>query len=183
MDTRPGIPRFKGSFQTFRVIFNTNRETGLEESLFVFSQGARIKVHRYLWLKFLWNELTKDEWLLFISMPETLNSDIYYNALRAINKVGKKKVRNRLITTPYIEDRDKPTKDRYRGYRCIDVEIFYDRRRLPKVPKFSGYVKSSSQVGSKRPQKSSFLDLIIPTGEDYSERIFDWFTYLTVGER
>jgi hypothetical protein len=180
--TRPGIPRFRGSFNTFRVTYNEDRENGTADYLLVFSQGKRVKVHRYLWLKFLWNELTKDEWFLFISMPETLNSNLIYNSIRAINLKGKKWVRNRLIDSPFLDSKDIPTKDKYRGYQGLKVEIHFENRRLPKVPKFSGYVKSSSQVGSKRSRKSSFLDLIIATGEDYSEVVFDWFAYLTVGE-
>jgi len=182
MTTRPGLPRFSGGFKSFSVSQFTDREDGTESRLFVFSQGARPKVHEYLWLKMLWNELTKDEWELFYSMPETLNNEIIYSSLRAINFQGKRKTRRRLLNTPLIDEKDKPSYDRYRGFMRLKVEISREIRRLPKVPKFSGYIKSASAVGSKSPRKSSFLDLMVVNEDDYMEIVFDWFTYLTIGE-
>jgi hypothetical protein len=181
MTARSGLPRFSGGFKSFSVTQFTDREKGTESRLFVYSQGSRIKVHRYLWLKYLWNELTRNEWMLFLIMPETLNSEIIYNSLRAINIKGKRAIRQKLIATPHIKEEDKPTYERYRGFLRLDVEIHLEFRSLPKVPKFSGYVKSSSAVGSKNSTgKSSYLDLMAINSEDYSVHVFDWFTYLTI---
>lgn len=183
MTTRSRIPRFSGGFKTFSVSQFNDREKGTESRLFVYSQGSRPKVHKYLWLKMLWNELTKEEWELFYSMSETLNSEIIYSSLRAINFQGKRKTRQRLINSPLIPEEDKPSYDRYRGFMRLKVEISKETRSLPKVPKFSGYIKSASAVGSKQPRKSSFLDLMAVNENDYKmEIVFDWFTYLTIGE-
>lgn len=182
MTARPGLPRFSGGFKSFSVSQFTNRETGAESRLFVYSQGSRVKVHRFLWLKMLWNELTKLEWELFLAMPETLNSEMIYSSLRAINFQGKRKTRNRLIQSTVIDDELRPTHDRYRGFQRLNVEISRENRSLPKVPKFSGYVKSASAIGSKSPRKSSLLDLMTINDQDYMEIVFDWFSYLTVEE-
>jgi hypothetical protein len=183
MTTRPGLPRFAGGFKTFSVSQFNDREKGTDSRLIVYSQGSRPKVHKYLWLKYLWNELTKEEWELFYSMSETLNNEIIYNSMRAINFQGKRVTRHRLIASPLIDEKDKPTYDRYRGFMRLKVEISHETRRLPKVPKFSGYIKSASAVGSKQPRKSSFLDLMAVNEEDYNMNVvFDWFTYLTIGE-
>lgn len=183
MTTRPRLPRFSGGFKSFSVSQSSDREKGTESRLFVYSQGSRTKVHEYLWLKMLWNELTKLEWELFYSMPETLNSEIIYSSLRAINFQGKRRTRQRLIASPLIEKKDKPTHDRYRGFMRLKVEISKEIRSLPKVPKFSGYIRSASAVGSKSPGKSSFLDLMVVNENDYNmEIVFDWFTYLTIGD-
>jgi len=132
----------------------------------------------------LWNELTKSEWELFLAMPESLNNEMIYGTLRSINFQGKRKTRQKLLTGPAeIESDYIPTHDRYRGYQRLDVEIQAGTTSLPKVPKFSGYVKSSSAVGSKHQQtKSSYLDLMTINSEDYNEIEFDWFSYLTVDE-
>jgi len=183
MTARSGIPRFSGGFKAFSVSFNTNRETGTESRLFVYSQGSRQKVHIYLWLKLLWNELSKDEWKLFLSMPETLNNEMIYDSLRAINFQGKRATRQRLIKSPYCPKEYLPNYDRYRGFMRLNVEISLENRRLPKVPKFSGYVKSASAIGSKRSSgKSSYLDLMAINCEDYEKVVFNWFSYLTIGE-
>lgn len=183
MTTRSGIPRFAGGFKTFSVSQFNDREKGTESRLFVYSQGSRPKVHKFLWLKLLWNELNKQEWELFLSMPETLNSEMIYSSLRAINFQGKRITRRRLIEAPFVDEKDKPTYDRYRGFMRLKVEISREIRSLPKVPKFSGYIKSASAVGTKTSRKSSFLDLMIVNEEDYKlDIVFDWFSYLTIGE-
>lgn len=185
MTARSGLPRFSGGFQSFSVSFNEDRENGVDSRLFVYSQGSRPKVHIYLWLKLLWNELTKDEWLLFLSMTETFpkSSEMIYDSLRAINFQGKRKTRQRLIQSPICPKLYKPDYDRYRGFMRLNVEISRETRRLPKPPKFSGYIKSASAVGSKRSSgKSSYLDLMAINCEDYNEVVFNWFSYLTIVE-
>jgi hypothetical protein len=183
MTARSGLPRFSGGFRTFSLSLNTNREKATEDRLFVYSQGSRPKVHVYLWLKMIWSELRRDEWELFLAMPETLNNEIIYCSLRAINFQGKRVTRQKLINSPYVPKEYRIDYDRYRGYQRLNVEISRETRSLPKVTKFSGYVKSASAIGSKRsPGKSSILDLMTINNEDYSEIEFNWFAYLTVDD-
>ena len=182
MTARPGIPRFSGGFKSFSVLQFNDREKGTESRLFVYSQGSRPKVHKYLWLKLLWDELTKQEWALFLSMPETLNNEMIYGSLRSINFQGKRVTRRRLIEAPFLSNEDKPSYSVYQGFKRLNVEISLEIRNLPKVAKFSGYIKSASAVGSKSPKKSSYLDSLAINETDYSETVFDWFAYLTIGE-
>jgi hypothetical protein len=139
-------------------------------------------VVEYLWLKFLWDELTRKEMELFLSMSETVKSELKYAALRATTILGKRHVRQRILECPFLPG-PSPSRERYQGYlSSLDVEIHDFTRRLPKVTKYSGYVKSSSAVGSKRPPGSSFLDPLIIIDYDYTEISFDWYNYLTVGD-
>jgi len=180
MTTRPGIPKFKGGFRKFAVTIYTNREKGTISRLLVYSQGSRVKVHEYLWLKYLWDELTKKEMELFLTMPETLSSEIKYAALRAVLIKGKKHVRDRLINSPFLTGEDTPTRIRYQGFQRLDVEIQNEQlRSLPKVPKFSGWIKSSSAKDRGSARRPSFLDPLAVNEEDYVEHDFDWFTHLT----
>jgi len=176
-------PKFHGPFQTFRVGLSTNREKGTQDNLVVYSQGSRHAVQKYLWLKFLWDELTKEEWRLFLIMPETLNSEMKFGALRALLLIGKKEIRTKLINCPFLEGEDIPLRERYQGIKGLDVEIQSESRRLPKVPKFSGWIKSSSKVGRKSSKKSpAFTEPLDSIGDDYETITFDWYYYLTVGE-
>lgn len=178
----PGIPRFKGSFKTFSVTAFTNRETGTESRLLVYSQGSRTKVNEYLWLKFLWDELTKTEMELFLIMPETLKNPLKVGALRAILEIGKLRVRNKILKFPFKSKKECPSRERYRGYRRLNVEIHWISRSLPRVPKFSGWVRSSSAIGTKRPRGSSLLEPLAIHENDYADNEFNWYSYLTVGE-
>lgn len=183
MTARLSYPSFKGAFKSFEVSAYTNREKGTDSRLHVFSQGNRDKVLEYLWLKFLWDELARIEYELFIICPETLNSDMKIGALRASLIIGKKKVRNRLCECPFLEESKRPSRIRYQGFKRLDVEISRISRSLPKVPKFSGWVKSASSIGSKRrPGGPSFLEPLAIIENDYEDVIFNWYSYLTVDE-
>lgn len=176
---RPGLPRFQGPFKAFSVSLSTNREKGTDDRLLVYSQGSRAKVHEYLWLKHLWDELTKEEMKLFLTMPETLKSEMKFGALRALLLLPKKKVRQKLVDSPLIPESERPTRLRYLGFKRLDVEILRITRSLRKVPKFSGWIRSSSAVGSKRrPGGPSYLEPLAIIENDYIDNVFDWFTYL-----
>lgn len=183
MKARPGIPRFSGPFKSFSVTLDSNRETGTENRLLVFSQGNRAKVVEYLWLKWLWDELSKEEMLLFLTLPETLKSGIKVAGLRAALIAGKKQVRVRLSEGPLPSDFHTPTRLRYLGFKRLDVEISRFRRSLPRVPKFSGWIRSSSKKGSKRRAGGpSYLEPLAIIDNDYIDICFDWYNYLTVDD-
>lgn len=182
MTAGPGFPRFRGSYRTIRITVSTNREKGTKENFLVYSQGSRGAIQKYLWYKFLWDELTKQEMELFLIMPETISDPLKFGALRALLILGKKKVRDRIVTTPFLDEKDKPTRIKYQGIKGLRIEISREIRKLPKVPKFSGWIRSSSAKGSKRPGGPSFLEPLAIREDDYSEFSFDWYSFLTVGE-
>lgn len=183
MTARPGHPRFSGPFKSFSVSKFTNRETGTDSRLLVYSQGSRAKVVQYLWLKFLWDELTKKEFELFLILPETLNSQIKVAVLRSLLIQGKKVTRERLNKALILLGEEPHTRESYLGYKRLDVEIYDFTRSLPRVPKFSGWIKSSSAVGSKRKSRGpSFPEPLAIIENDYEDVEFDWYSLLTVGD-
>lgn len=183
MTARPGIPRFGGPFKSFSVMRVTNRETGVEDRLLVYSQGSRAKVVEYLWLKLLWDELTKKEFELFLIFPETLNSEIKIAFLRTLLIQGKRVTRERLNRAQKLLGLKVSSRERYQGYKRLDVEINDLQRRLPRVPKFSGWVRSLSAVGSKRSSRGpSYLEPLASIENDYEDEKFSWYEVLTVGD-
>lgn len=183
MIARPGLPRFQGPFKTFSVSVSTNRERSTDRRLLVYSQGSRAKVAQYLWLKFLWDELSRKEYELFISLPETLKSELKYDTLRASLIIGKRKLREKLCKCPFLDEKERPTRIKYLGFKRLDVDIHDVTRSLPKVAKFSGYVRSSSAVGSKRrPGGPSYLEPLAIHENDYMDNSYNWYNYLTVGD-
>lgn len=178
----PRFPGFPGKFKTFSVALNTNRETGSEERLLVYSKGSRASTSEFLWLKWLWGTLSKAEYELFIALPETIKEDMKYDALRASITIPMRQIRKRLIQYPYHPLGKAPTYSRFLGLRkAIIVETNKYQRTLPKVPKFSGWIKSSSQLGSKRPRGSGLPEPIHTQEENDASIKFDWYFYLTVG--
>lgn len=174
-------PSFKGAYKTFRVSCNTNRENGTQDRLVVYSQGSRPAVVKYLWLKYLWDELTKEEFELFLYLPEILNDELRFAALRAVLLLGKKELRKRILDCPILDPADKPLREIYLGYKRLSIEIHRESRKLPKVPKFSGWVRSSSAIGSKRQRGPGLPEPLTIIENDYEDKKFDWYYFLTVG--
>lgn len=174
------IPNFSGPFFRWKVNYNLNREKRFVDSLIVFSSGRRHKVIEYLWYKLVWDELSKDEFFLFISCPEVLKNDKIVGFLRAKLEVPKVTLRQRLLSIELKLRLPVTSRDRYLGLRRLKIDIQRSRTRLPRTPKFSGYVRNISSLG-----KSS-RGAVLP--EPVSEFVFsdeislDWYELLTVGD-
>jgi hypothetical protein len=176
----PVKPEFSGPFHRWKVSIYTDREQGLEELFLVFSTGKRGAIHRYLWLKNLWEQLSKEEYLLFITMNETLRDEKMFSFLKASISYPKATLRDNLLKMESLLGLKLSSRSSFLGYRRMRLELHRSLRKLPKVPKFSGYIKSPSkgQRGSKKAQ------LLEPTSYLWVEfeKEFDWYSLLTVGE-
>jgi hypothetical protein len=119
---------------------------------------------------------------MFILMPEVLNSELKVGALRALLIKGKKEIRTKICNKLNELGEEAPSRERYLGFKRLDVEIYEFQRSLPKTTKFSGYVKSPSSVGSKHSRKVLDEDLepLALYQTDYEDIMFDWYNYLTV---
>ena len=177
------LPRFSGSFFTWRATLSVDRNKGLQRNLLVFSSGKRAAITKFLWLKFLWNELTRTEFELFLmTLTESKRDEKKWAFLKALSLYPKKVLRKRLIAIEALYGEDISSRDSYLGYLGMSIEIHLEIRRLPAVTKYSGYVRSPSSVGSKR--KSSLSDILseaTQTDEIYIEENMNWYDLLSVG--
>lgn len=158
-----------------------DREHGTQDVFVVFSSGKRQTLHRYLWLKLVWDELTKEEFNLFISMKETLDNDKIVGFLRSKLTISRKILRKRLIEIETILGEKVSKREEYQGLQRINFEFYEVQRKLPKVRKYSGYIRTPSKAGTKRSSKTLLEpgDLISEWVED---NVVDYFHFLTVGE-
>lgn len=180
MKARPRIPRFTGGFKSFSVSISINRESRVDTRLFVFSQGSRTKVFEFLWLKLLWDELSRLEFRLLISRIDKF-SELEFSIIKSINYKGKRHTRERIqILVPD----GTYSRERYQGFKRLDVEIYEFERSLVKTPKYSGWIRSASSKGSKHPSgESSFLEALTLTEYSFElEKKIDWFLLLTVDD-
>lgn len=145
----------------------------------MYSSGSREAVREYLWLKFLWNQLSKVEYTLFLmSLKETEEKKWSTMKLMQIN--SKKVIRRRLNHWETLLGEKVSSKERLQGYFRIRIEIREETRRLPRPPKFSGYIKSPSAAGSKRQLVRQLLDEMV-VGEEYIDvEKVSWYNLLSV---
>jgi|JI61114BRNA_FD_contig_51_3973036_length_1045_multi_16_loop_1 hypothetical protein len=183
LSVAPRKPRFKGRFITTKVKLTTDHEKGMECRLIVYSKGSRQAIIKFLWLKFLWDQLTRKEFLLFITFPEVLSNEKMFNYLSVINTIPKKIARRNLLKAEEFLNLEISSRERYHGIKDLDIEIYQETRNLPKPPKFSGYVKTPSSVGTKSSRGSSFLETTTDPDVVMKSLIepISWYKLLTVG--
>lgn len=174
------IPNFSGGFSTVRVTLSTDREKGTIVRFVVFSSGKRHSLFKYLWHKLVWDELSKLEFELFLSMPESLSNPKIVGFLRSRLSIDKRVLRKRLNMLELLLGEKVTSLESYRGLKRMRLDIQKEIGRLPKVPKFSGYCRSISAIGksqgcSVKPEPASDFEFVC-------EEEFDWFFHLSVGE-
>jgi hypothetical protein len=145
----------------------------------VYSSGSRETVLRFLWLKHLWSQLTKEEYLLFISTLKD-SDEKKWSFLRLTTQIPKRVLRERLLKIEKLLGEEESSKLKLNGLYRIRFEIREETRRLPKVPKFSGYIKSPSAAGSKRQLVRQFLDEMVAEEEYKDVETISWYSLLSV---
>jgi len=174
-------PNFKGGFRTWYVNYNVNREQSTIERFVVFSSGRRQKVMEKLWLKLVWDELTKIELKLFLSMTEVLNNDKIVGFLRAILEIDKRTLRQRLIKLEQLFGEIPTSRERYKGFSSLSIEIQSEIVSLSRGKKFSGYVRNIASIGSGKRGAGEVPEPIADAEFKVVENI-DWYSLLSVGE-
>lgn len=177
----PVLPKFKGPFFHWEVEISTDRNKSTSNRFLILSSGRRGAVFNFLWLKFLWDQLTKDEYLLFLSLPETLKDDRIFGFLQNLLIFPKKLLRKRLNNLENNLGLVESSRKRYLGTKRLHLQIHWIERNLPKVAKYSGYVKSPSSVGSKRLKKTQLPETAFEK-EYIIENQINWFYLLSVDE-
>lgn len=181
METARKIPNFQGSFRTLRVNYNINREKSTVDRFVVFSSGKRQSIVRYLWLKLVWDELSKLEFELFLSMPEVLSNNKILGFLRSRLKLDKRILRQRLLYFENLLEGKSSSRLSYQGIRRMKIDIQKEQIKLPRTTKFSGYVRNVSSIGRSKGGAVLPEPVSVEYIEDYEES-HDWYDLLSVGE-
>jgi len=140
------FPRFKGRFFTWRQTIFVDQENRSKVNFLVFSSGKREAVLRFLWLKLLWDQLSRIEYELFVS---TLTDHDYmkWSFLKLLQQIPKDRLRATLIGIDPFLTQGKLGRTNYLNSKGISIEIQKEHRKLPKTKKFSGYIKSLASRG------------------------------------
>jgi hypothetical protein len=109
----------------------------------VISSGKRSKVIRYFFLKFLYDELTKKEYEVFLSFEEVTRIFPIYFALKARNKRINKKTIRKILENIKFPSFKIPTREEYQGLKTMYVS--FEKKTYPPIIKpkpYSGYRRS-----------------------------------------
>lgn len=132
---------------------------------------------------FLEGKLETVVFRMLLDAPGVLEDDLFMTLLRVKNEgVDQNVLLQRLQFLQQLIGKPKWTKNLMYTYRgALKYELLEIRTPIRKVKKFSGWVRNSSAVGSKRPSAKPLI-LNVETSQDLiSEDQFDFYEFLSVG--
>lgn len=145
---------------------------------YVISSGKRSTLFKYLFLKWLWDELTSQEWYLVLNSPEFFSSKEFVASARALAAgIPKKVIRDRLNKYHLLVGLKPLSQERYRSMKGIRYEFCEFELAVKPAKKFSGWVRHQNDQGSLR--VSSVFEIEPSIFTEKSE--IDLFFILSVG--
>lgn len=175
-----------GELRNFRTITwkssNQSPNTLTKTFWSVKTNFRKYKFIKYLQIKALVGECNYTEYRCLLDAPGVLEDDLFIDALRAWKTdVPKKILWQRLATLQRLLQQPAWELNLYYTFnKVVKYELIEARQSIRKVKKYSGYVRNSSQVGSKR-KNQSFSEQ--PESFEWNTSDdFDFYHYLTVGE-
>jgi len=176
----------KGKVRNFRKLHwdsaNHKPETLTKTFWEVRTNYRKHKFIQYLQMKHLNGECNLTEYRCLLDAPGVLRDNLYIDALRAwMTDVPRRILWQRLATLQRLLQLPEWSLNLYYTYNgSVNYEIVEARQPIRKVKKFSGYVRNSSSVGSKRRSSSSRPD---PESFEWNTNVeIDYYLFLTVGE-
>lgn len=142
----------------------------------------KFTIIKYLQLKVLLGEADIVEMQCCYDAPGVLKDDLFIDALRAWKTdVPKKFLWQRLQSLQRLLQLPEWSENLYYTLdKSVNYELQLARRTIRKVKKYSGYVRNSSAVGSKRFSKAFIPD--VESFEWITNVNIDFYSFLTVGE-
>lgn len=171
------------NFHTFGWRASSPTQKNENESFWqVRTNFRKEKFIRYMKLKHLYVGLSTDELQFLVDSPGVLGDNIFISALRAkregvpLDILGE---RYRFLYSLGIISTENTQNLLYTYDGSIKFQIFRTERAIAKFKKFSGYVRNSSAVGSKRKTTNSYE----PEHFEWDNALeYDYYLFFSVGE-
>lgn len=181
-----GFTSFAGPLFQYFIVKSIDRNTGLLRRWAVFSNGKRPTLVRFLFGKWLWDELKESEMNMFWHLSE-ITDDFTINSSFRARKFGisKKDIRkrleqfNKLYSLEFFITRQQYLTLKGRGNWFFKEETV----SLRKVPKYSGYTKHYKDKGTLGTQREYYLSENEESFVDVnkSSLLFEFLTVGTIG--
>lgn len=176
------VPLFEGIPNGHRVFRQTSTLPNTREYKWrwvVLSRGKQSKTVRFLFAKWLWDELTLVEMWFLLDTAEFQNSEFLIDCFRISRELGKKELRKVLEKLDLILVLPYPvTRRQYKSLQSMGVSISVEYVPVPSYAPFSGWVrhhrKSSARIGSIPIWDTNRLD------PDFDDTGFFWYDLLSV---
>jgi hypothetical protein len=166
-------------FHEFTVASTTSTpKNGEVVRWYVISSGKRPTLFMYLFLKWLWDELTSQEWAFVLSLPEFFSSKEFVACARALAAgTPKKSIRDRLNRYRLLVGLKPHSQERYKSMHNMRFDLGEVVLTVQSAKKFSGWVRHHNDQGALRVSSIFELD-----SQGFTEIVeFDLYKVLSVG--
>lgn len=167
------LKRFRHrGFRKFLVSYSIDQEKLVLRYFSVISSGKRNKLLKLLFNKWIWDELSQEEYSLLFSLPEFFQHKVVMSAFRALQLVSKKILRERikkldsLIGIDIFLDHN----SYYGMLGNLLISFSKGERKLPRTQKYSGYTRHYKDHGSLR--IGSFEEPLSLSEDEFCEENF-----------
>jgi hypothetical protein len=127
------------------------------------SSGRRSRIVSYLFHKWLFGTLSREEEILKYDLDEFTRNNMIFSALRARSiGIPMRTIRKVLKISPILFREPAPTKERWNGYKTFSLEINKEvsPNKERKGIKYSGWKRHQNDQGSLGPEKEDPFYLI-----------------------
>jgi hypothetical protein len=144
-------------------MISIDRNKGVLRRWICFSSGKRSTLVDYLFGKWLWDDLTKEEQRIFFVLPEITKDPSIYSCFRArVLGVPKKIIRERLGKLTKLLSVKFITRQQYLSIKGRGKWFFKEETiNLRKTSKYSGYTKHYKDKGSIGSQRRDVISEIL----------------------
>lgn len=171
-------------FRTHRFSCSLPHHEGWYWRWVVLSKGKRSKVLRYLFSKWIWDELTRVEMVFLMDNQDFLQNQYMIACFRIANLFGKKKLREYLSRLYTILPKEFVfLRSEYIGLKSLCISFRKEGIQSPNHPKFSGW-RRHQRVAKGSPEGSpKWDDLLLGSEFEDETPSINWFKILSsVGE-
>lgn len=148
----------------------------------VISSGKRSTLFKYLFLKWLWEELTLNELKYVLDLPEFHSSsgEEFFTCMKMLaNGFPKSEIRTRLNNFRTLIGLKPHKAEKYRSLKQIKFILIEVEFREPPTIKFSGWVRHQNDQGSLR---MNLIELDSEINDSYLKNEINLYEYLSVGK-
>lgn len=148
----------------------------------VISSGRRSIVFKYLFLKWLYDELTQQELKFVLDLPEfhTSSGKEFFACMKMLaNGFSKSEIRTRLNGLRKLLDQKPWSAEMYRSLKQVKLFLIEVEFREPPAEKYSGWVRHQNDQGSLR---LSLIDLDSEINDSYLSEDENLYEVLSVGK-
>lgn len=171
----------KGGFHKITIECSSQPSNSrMKDRWSIISSGRLTALKKFLFLKWLWDELSREELSLFLDLPGILSDPKIFACLKArADGTPKGVIRNRLVEAEKLLLLKPHDRLSYEGIKTLHLSFFKIESTAPRTKKYTGWARHHNDQGTLPGVRPDGLTLPYSPLSDVEKL---WFSIISVGE-